>query len=115
MTSNFASLQAEKSLEVNQEISIVGMGIKVGEVKNLNDFSDLIANGQNKFTRPTKNKWMGFERQESFMEKYGITESSSTGSYIFDLDVDFLKFNVSPILLKGHFKEFVLMSATDKP
>ena len=111
----FASLQAAKSLEVNQEISIVGMGIKVGEVKNLNDFSDLIANGQNKFTRPTKNKWMGFERQESFMEKYGITASSSTGSYIFDLDVDFLKFNVSPNShTRAIFKEFVLMSAADE-
>ena len=111
----FNEYSESKKLEDSTPSSIVGMGINVGGVRSIRDYADLIFKGKNKVTDLPENRWMNLDKNKRLMQRYGISEEDTQGMYISDLDVDFLKFGVSPnSSTRPIFKEFVLLDAADQ-
>ncbi|QFI37677.1 3-hydroxyacyl-[acyl-carrier-protein] dehydratase FabA [Moritella marina ATCC 15381] len=94
--------QPTQTLETNfsvakprEPLAIIGMDSHFGSASNLAQFKTLLNNNQNTFRELPEQRWKGMESNANVMQSLQLRKAPK-GSYVEQLDIDFLRFKVPP-------------------
>ncbi|PKH06505.1 beta-ketoacyl synthase N-terminal-like domain-containing protein [Moritella sp. Urea-trap-13] len=89
-------LESDASVAKPREpLAIIGMDSHFGSTSNLAQFKTLLNNNQNTFRELPEQRWKGMESNANVMQSLQLHKAPK-GSYVEQLDIDFLRFKVPP-------------------
>jgi acyl transferase domain-containing protein/3-hydroxymyristoyl/3-hydroxydecanoyl-(acyl carrier protein) dehydratase len=80
-----------------EAIAITAMACHFGNCTNLQEFSALLENKSNTFSKLSSSRWKGMDQDKELLQSYGLPEGKSPiGGYVNDFEVDFFHYKIPP-------------------